>query len=163
MTQNQDAQNIVEENGQSSLLVEHTGKSLTIHWKKTTISRGSVIWSTEYEGAFFYDNQPLKMNYIKDYYCLEYNGSATKEYEEKLDVTHIPCTILVEAILAGQIVKVVPKNQELDTWTLYSGQSYNDGPESPYNSTGGKAITYTFDFKNLQCTYELLIRIDKCP
>lgn len=163
MSQTENDQNVLEQNGQSSLIVEHTSKPLTIHWKKTTVNRDNIIYYTNYEGVFFYDNQPLKMNYIYDCYCREYNGSVTKAHEEKLDVPNLPCETLVEGILAGQIVKLIPKNQELDTWQFYLGESYNDGPESPYNSTGGKALTYTFDFKNLQCTYEHWVHIDKCP
>jgi hypothetical protein len=167
MPQNEDEWDIYEdistENSQCSLFVENTGKPLVIYWKNTT-SEGFIINYEErkYEnikGAFFYDKKPLEMRLIYQR-SSENNSGRSRDYAEKYSVPNLPCTTLVNAILNQEIVKIVPEEENPDIW-VFKYYCYCPPPiNTPIDTAISISIEYTFDFKNLECTYRYHLNVD---
>lgn len=146
---------ISPENNQCSLIVEHTGKPLTIYWKNT--SNGHMISFEEckfenMKGAFFYDNKPLEMSHIYDRSWTTNSGESS-DSEEWSNVSNLPCTTLVNAILNQEIVKIVTEETEPDIWVFESSDFFGAPPGTPIDLTISIRIKYTFDFSNLKCSY----------
>ena len=153
---------ISPENNQCSLIVEHTGKPLTIYWKNT--SNGHMISFEEckfenMKGAFFYDNKPLKMSHIYNRSWTNNSGESS-DSEEWSNVSNHPCTTLVNAILNQEIVKIVTKEENPDIW-IFEYYYYCPPPiNTPIDTAISISIEYTFDFKNLECTYGYHLNVD---
>ncbi|MFB2876065.1 hypothetical protein [Floridanema aerugineum] len=146
---------ISQDNSQCSLIVEHTGKPLTIYWKNT--SNGYMISFEEckfenIKGTFFYDNKPLEMLHIYNRSWTTNSGESS-DSQEWSNVSNLPCTTLVNAILNQKILKIVTKKTEPDIW-VFKSHNYCPAPAgTPIDLAISISIEYTFDFSNLKCTY----------
>lgn len=139
-------------------------KSITISWSQGESLPPFFRDSSEIYGKLYYDDNPIRLNYIHHSRIISHSGNDNTSHTEEKNISHLPCQLLI----LGKIYQK-PEFQNLeryegqDNWSIYI--PYSSAIGGIYNQAVGTSIRYDFQLirGEMSCTYEYRYYADLEP